>query len=205
VAAVVAVVSALVWATHYAPLQQGLSSRTPVEGGTLVQPIPESGGQPVFFVRPGTGEVFRVGLSVSNGGSQAVSLLGSPISRKAGSQVFRVLRAELGPPNHYGGTADYPRQFTTFDAAHPVSLPAGDERELFLTYSWVGRCLGGAVPRPWRQGSTGATVGLDVYPLRFRLWGLFTRTQWLKLPYVLTAECKTGIDTSTDVTKLPAD
>jgi hypothetical protein len=162
--------------------------------GTLLHVPRESGGEDVFYVDAPQGSTFHVAFSIRNAGAHGVTLLGPPNPGplpQAG--LFPVVSASIGPhdlnavgPGDHLGGGHYPRQFRTLSGSHPASLRGGDDRLVYFTVRLNGHCVGGGVA----HGDRNATVEwVSSIPMRYRVAGIFTRTQELPLPYVLALAC----------------
>jgi hypothetical protein len=183
---VAALAWAIVWATHYAPLEPGSLSSGLGPHGTMLKAAAGSDGKDVLYVDARPGSTFQVAFSIRNGGSRGVTLLGPPApGAPAEAGLFPVLSASIGPHDDRA----YPRQFQALTSSRPASLRAGDDRLVYFTLRVNGRC-DGSVARSAAGAHTVSSVA--TIPMRYRVLGLFTRTQQLALPYNLALACRSG-------------
>jgi hypothetical protein len=195
VVAVAAVIWVVVWATHYAPLGDGSLSSRMGPHGTMIKAALGSDGRDVLYVDARRGSTFRMAFSIRNGGDHTITLLGVPNPGQTGSAgLFPVLSASIGPhdlnmdgPGDHLGGGHYPRQFHTLTPSRTASLHAGDDRLVYFTMRVNGHCLG-RVAHNANRASVVSSV--DSIPVRYRVLGLFTRTQQIPLPYNLALACR---------------
>jgi hypothetical protein len=158
------------WLRTYAPLST-LGAGTYAPGAGLaadVEPVPGSGGKPVFIPTYSSPRSFDTAFTIHNGGHFAVTILG------LGAEPGRSPRPQtlLGADSP---TAD-PDSTRPFRS---VRLNPGDTAALVVR--WQLDCAG-----------TSAELASDTLAVRYRYLSLFTRTARVRLPFAVTLRCSRG-------------
>jgi hypothetical protein len=173
------------WLRGYQPLGQGSTWGSNPGDGVMVQPPEGSGGIRVFFPRYREKGTFRVTAGVANHGRFTVTVLGTAKPPHPIAANPLLVAAEVAPPKQpsYHGSP--------LDAAHPIRIQPGDEREIIFVYKFNWRCIGGQPTRYWTSppNSTGVS-GYRTVPLRIKYDRWSEKTQNVAMPFAITLVCK---------------
>jgi hypothetical protein len=180
------------WLRGYQPLAQGGRWGSNPSDGVMVEPPIGSGGTSVFFPRYRENGTFRVMASVANRSRFTVTVLGTPKPPHRTEvdpfplESYPVLvKAEVTPPkrpSYYG---------SPLDAAHPIRIEPGAERDIIFVYKFNWRCIGGQPPRYWKTGAPLNYVSLaPTVPLRVKYARWFEKTQNVPTRFAITLSCK---------------
>jgi hypothetical protein len=160
----------VLWLRTYAPLSPlGVGTYAPGPGlAADVEPVPGSGGKPVFIPTYSSPRSFDTAFTIHNDGRFAVTILG--------------LGAQSGPaprPSTLLAT-DAPTAGTgSMRPFRSLRLNPGDTAALVVR--WRLDCSG-----------TSAELANDTVPVRYRYLSLFTRTARVRLPFAVTLRCSRG-------------
>ena len=158
------------WLRTYAPLAP-LGTGTYAPGAGLaadVEPVPGSGGKPVFIPTYSGPRTFDTAFTIHNGGRFAVTILGLGAGSGPSPQPRTLLATDS--PTADAGSA---RPFRL------LRLNPGDTAALVVR--WQLDCAG-----------TSAELANDTVPVRYRYLSLFTRTAPVRLPFAVTLRCSRG-------------
>jgi hypothetical protein len=164
------------WLGSYAPLRTLDTAYAPGPGiGTDVEPVPGSGGRPVFFPTAGR-KRFDTAFTLRNSGRFPVTVTGLSKSTPGPAPW-------LGPEELLATTSSIP-------SADPgdllpfgtLRIDAGDTATVVVRFAL--HCKGATAGAP--------DVYVDAVRLRYRYLSLFTRTQTVRLPFAVTLRCFGG-------------
>lgn len=164
------------WLGSYAPLRTLDAGYAPGPGiGTDVEPVPGSGGRPVFFPTSGRRR-FDAAFTLRNSGRFPVTVTG--MSKPTPGPAPWLGPEELLATTSSNASAD-PSDLLPFEN---LRIDAGDSATVVVRFAL--RCAGAT--------AGAADVYVDAVRLRYRYLSLFTRTQTVRLPFAVTLRCFGG-------------